>query len=369
MPVTSKTKWSQLKVGLMAMVALAILLYLIFLMSATRGFFTNKTVVYTYLNDSEAVAEASAVTLNGINVGEVSKVELSGATQPSRFVKITLEIETKYLPAIPVDSQAELVAANLLGTKYVNIKKGKSAQTIQAGAEIASSESAELEDVFRQSSQTLGALQNVVNKLSDIIDQVEVGKGTIGKLFVDPTLYNSLLGISDKFGSLASDLSTILNSSDNSVGKLAHDNGALYDDVRGIVTQANGVVTQIQGVVDGINSGKGTLGQLAQNPALYDDSRQILTDLHQLLAGIQAGQGTVGKLIKTDDFGDEIKTTLARVDTLLDKMSNGQGTIARLLNDPSLFEDLDGLTRESHALIKDFRANPKKFLRIKMAIF
>jgi phospholipid/cholesterol/gamma-HCH transport system substrate-binding protein len=369
MPGTSKTTWSQLKVGLMAIAALAILGFLIFLMSGARGFFTSKTDIYTFLNDSEAVAEASPVTLNGITVGEVSKVQLSGSPQPNRFVKITLAVETKFLPAIPVDSQAEMAAANLLGTKYINIKKGKSAQTVQAGAEIASSESAELEDVFRQSSQTLGALQNVVNKLSDIIDQVQVGKGTIGKLFVDPALYNSLLGISDKFGSLASDLQTTLSSSNNSVGKLLNDKGALYDDIHGIVTQANGVVTQINTAVDGINSGKGTLGQLAQNPALFDDYRQIATDLHQLLAGIQAGQGTVGKLLKSDEMSDEIKSTLARVDTLLDKMSNGPGTVARLLNDPSLYEDLDGFTRESHALIKDFRANPKKFLRIQLKIF
>jgi phospholipid/cholesterol/gamma-HCH transport system substrate-binding protein len=366
---TSKTKWAQLRVGLLAVGALAILGFLIFLMSGTQAFFTSKTEVYTFLNDSQAVTEASPVTLNGINIGKVAKVELSGSPQPDRYVKITMLVETKFLPAIPVDSQAELAAANLLGTKYINIKKGKSAQTIQSGAEIASSESAELEDVFRQSSSTLAALQIVVNKLGDIVDQVAVGKGTIGKLFVDPALYNSLLGISDRFGSLATDLHTVLNSSDNSVGKLFHDNGALYNDVQGIVTQVNGVMTQFEKVVDGINSGKGTLGQLAQNPAAYDDFRQILGDVHQLLAGIQSGKGTVGKLLTTDELNDEIKSTMTRLDSLLDKMSNGQGTIARLLNDPSLFEDLDGLTRESHGLIKDFRTNPKKFLRIKLGLF
>jgi phospholipid/cholesterol/gamma-HCH transport system substrate-binding protein len=366
---TSKTKWAQLKVGLMAIAALAILGFLIFLMSGARGFFTTKTDIYTFLNDSENVAEASPVTLNGITIGEVKKVELSGAPQPARFVKFTLAIETKYLPAIPVDSQAEMAAANLLGTKYINIKKGKSPQSIQPGAELASSESAELEDVFRQSSETLGTLQSVVTKLGDIVDQVEVGKGTIGKLFVDPALYNSFLAISDKFGSLASDLSTVLNSPDNSVGKLFHDNGQLYNDLTGIVTQVNGVVAQVDKVVDGINTGKGTLGQLAQNPAVYDQAKQLLDDMHQLLAGIQAGQGTVGKLVKTDELSDEIKATMTRIDTLLDKLSNGQGTVARLLNDPSLYEDLDGFTRESHALIKDFRANPKKFLRIKLGIF
>jgi phospholipid/cholesterol/gamma-HCH transport system substrate-binding protein len=36
---------------------------------------------------------------------------------------------------------------------------------------------------------------------------------------------------------------------------------------------------------------------------------------------------------------------------------------------PQLYESLNGATRELHELMKDFRANPKKFLRIKLALF
>jgi phospholipid/cholesterol/gamma-HCH transport system substrate-binding protein len=36
---------------------------------------------------------------------------------------------------------------------------------------------------------------------------------------------------------------------------------------------------------------------------------------------------------------------------------------------PSLYDSLDGTTRELHGLLKDFRANPKKFLRIKLGLF
>ncbi len=77
----------------------------------------------------------------------------------------------------------------------------------------------------------------------------------------------------------------------------------------------------------------------------------------------------MGKLLKTDELSDEIKSTMAHVDVLLDKINNGQGTVARLLNDPALEDDLDGIIRETHGLMKDFRANPKKFLHIKFTIF
>jgi phospholipid/cholesterol/gamma-HCH transport system substrate-binding protein len=40
-----------------------------------------------------------------------------------------------------------------------------------------------------------------------------------------------------------------------------------------------------------------------------------------------------------------------------------------LMVNPELYDSLNGTTRELNGLLKDFRANPKKFLRIKLAVF
>ena len=60
---------------------------------------------------------------------------------------------------------------------------------------------------------------------------------------------------------------------------------------------------------------------------------------------------------------------MGRLDTLLDKINSGQGTLGQLLVNPSLYQSLDSTALEINGLMKDFRANPKKFLRIKLAIF
>jgi phospholipid/cholesterol/gamma-HCH transport system substrate-binding protein len=54
---------------------------------------------------------------------------------------------------------------------------------------------------------------------------------------------------------------------------------------------------------------------------------------------------------------------------VIDKVNSGQGTIGQLLVNQQLYDNLNGATREMHLLMKDFRSNPKKFLRIKLAIF
>ena len=78
---------------------------------------------------------------------------------------------------------------------------------------------------------------------------------------------------------------------------------------------------------------------------------------------------TAGKLLSSDELHNQLQATMGRLDTLLDKINNGQGTIGQLLVNPSLYQNLDSTTREVNGLMKDFRANPKKFLRIKLGLF
>jgi len=353
MPTTSKSKWAQLKVGIMAMVALLLLAFLIILMSGVNPLFRRTTDVYTYLSDSVAMTEgATPVRLNGILIGKVKKIELSGSTDPGRIVKITLSIDNTALPLVPVDSQAKLAQQNLLGSRYVNIKKGTSSQTIQAGAEIASADTPEIEDLFQQGSSTLAALQKIMDRVNGIIDDIQGGKGTIGALLVDRTLYNRAVEIVDDVKSLT----TALNAPDSTIGRLIHED-TLYKDVAGTVGKINTLI-------DGLNAGQGTAGKLLKDDALYNELHATIGDVRETIAKINKGDGTVSKLLNSSELHDQLITSMGKLDGVLDKVNNGDGTIGRLMNDPSLFESLDGTSRDLQGFIKEFRANPKKFLTI-----
>jgi phospholipid/cholesterol/gamma-HCH transport system substrate-binding protein len=365
MPGPSKTRWSQLKVGLMAIAAFTILAVLIFLMVGNLGMFRPKSDIYTFMNDTESVDQGADVRLNGILIGKIASVGLSGSSDPGRIIRVVLQIDNRYLSSIPVDSQTGLGAANLLGTKFVNIKKGKSPQTIQPGAELPSSVTAELEDIFQQSSSTLAALQTTVAKINHIVDQVDSGKGTIGELLFDDTLSKKLLTILDSAQKTIDEGQMVvanINSDTNSVGKFLHDKNEIYG-------QVHDGLTKLNDTIDKVNNGQGTIAKALNDPAIFDEARDSLMQVRNLLAGIEAGQGTLGKLVKSDELHEQVKGTLARVDTLLDKINNGPGTVSELLNNPQLYESLDGTTRELQGLLKDFRANPKKFLHIKLGLF
>ncbi len=362
MPVSSKAKWSELRVGVMAAFALGILGFLVFLLAGTNSLFKSTSDIYTYFDDSANIAVAAQVTLNGILVGKVTGVGLSGQNQPGKIIRVKMQIEDQYLPSIPADSQAVITAGNLLGTKYINIKKGRSPQAIAKGGDLPSQNLTTIDDFVQQGNTALTALQSIVTKAGAIVDDVQSGKGTIGMLLVDDTIAKKMTSIVVEAEKLVVTLRKAAESDQNSVGKLLHDNGAMYDDIRGSIAR-------VDGLIDDIQKGDGTVGKLVKDPAVYNESLKTIADLRRILAGIERGEGDVGKLLKSDELHEEIKGTIGRIDSMLDKINKGEGTLGQLLTNPALYESLDGTTREVRALLKDFRANPKKFLTIQLKIF
>jgi len=54
------------------------------------------------------------------------------------------------------------------------------------------------------------------------------------------------------------------------------------------------------------------------------------------------------------------------LDSISQKINTGQGTAGKLVNDKELYEDIKKTNKELQALIADIKANPKKYLTVKV---
>jgi phospholipid/cholesterol/gamma-HCH transport system substrate-binding protein len=357
MPAAKKVRWAQLRVGIMAIVAMIILGVLVWLLTSQKPFWEHYATIYTYMRDSVALAKGSPVRLNGILVGSVDTVELSSSKDPKRTVRISMQVERARLKDIPIDSIAGLSAENVLGTKFINIDKGRAVRSVQPGGEIQSEPSAEIEDLVRKGFDLFDSAQAVLNRADRIITQVESGQGSIGKFLVDPEFYNRLMAAITDFQKVAN----AITSGQGTIGKLLYD-PSLYDQARSSVERLDALMADLQ-------KGKGTAGKLLNDPAAYDELRANLAEFHRLLDDLNAGKGTAGKLLKDETAYRQIQGVLGKLDTALGKVNSGEGTLGQLLVNPQLYNSLNGLSSEAHGLVKDIRANPKKFLRIKLGLF
>jgi len=357
MPSAKKVRWAQLRVGIMALGAMFILAVLVFLLTGTKKLFAEKAALYTYMNDSAALAVGSPVRLNGIVVGDVTEVGLSGSKDLRKAVRIEMSVEKGMLTSIPVDSQAGISAENVLGTKFINIKMGSAQDKIRPGGTLPALDTTEFDEVVQSGYDVMTSARGLLKRIEAIVSEVESGKGSIGKFLKDDEFYNRLTATVAETQQVAS----AINSGRGTVGRLIYDD-RLYDDVRASVSR-------LDAILQGVEQGQGTAGKLIRDPALYDDARKTVGELGRLVEDLNAGKGTAGKLLKDEALHREIRSTIAKLETMLDGFNSGKGTIGQLVVNPQLFESLSGASAELQGLMKDFRANPKKFLRIKLALF
>jgi phospholipid/cholesterol/gamma-HCH transport system substrate-binding protein len=357
MPAAHKVGWAQLRVGVMAVAALAITGTLVFLLTGTKKLFTDDVVIYTYMDDAAALATGSPVRLNGILVGKVAEVGLSGENTPQRIIRVAMNVERQYLSQIPVDSVAAIAAENVLGAKFINIRKGQSPTTVQEGGEVQALDTREFDEVVQQSYTLLASLQGILKRVDAIVGLVEAGKGSIGRLLVDEELYNRILAITAE----VQKISGAMSKPQGTIGRLIYDD-AIYNDIRQSMGRVDSVLSDLQ-------AGQGTAGKLLKDEALYTELRQTIGEVRRTVQNLNAGKGTAGKLLNDDALYKQLQASLGRVDLIIEKINAGQGTVGQLLVNPQLYDTLNGATGELQQLLRAIRDNPKKYLRIKLSLF
>ena len=358
MPDRSKVRWSQLKVGVVGLAAFIVLFVLVFLLSSSKGgLFRHNALLRTFMEDAHGIADGSVVRLNGFTVGYLDGLILTNSRDRKRAVEFDMRVQEKYLKDIPVDSVAGISAANLLGDKFINITKGQDARTVRDGDELKSFEGQDIPELMAQTANFLQSFQTIVNRLDSLLKGVEEGKGNIGLLLKDDELYNRVNGIAAEMQKLLADV----RNSNGTFSKLIHDDD-LYQELRA-------PLKRLDAILAGIQSGQGTVGKALKDPSLYDDFRKTVGELNGLLADLNAGKGSAGKLLKDEQLQKRVDDLVAKFNVILDKINGGQGTLGQFVVNADLYQSLNETTREFQSLAKDMRANPKKFLTIRLTIF
>ena len=122
------------------------------------------------------------------------------------------------------------------------------------------------------------------------------------------------------------------------VGRLFSDE-ALYNNLNATVRETEDVMRQIR-------SGQGSAGRLVNDPALYNNANEIALQLRQIAADLRAGRGTAGKLLTNDELYNRINRTADRLDRSVDQVNSmiteinaGHGTLGRLIKDEQIYND------------------------------
>ena len=273
-------------------------------------------------------------------------------------VEVLMKVNTKYLYGIRKDTQILLSTAGVLGETFIDLDSSQAKLgVVSDGDTLPSRDVPDIQDVVRSSQGTLQNMDALLKRLDRIIAFVESGKGSVGKLIYDPTLYNRLSSTVSEFQDLVNEV----GQGKGTIGRLISDD-ALYNKI-------NATLDRVTAIVDDVNQGKGTAGKFLKDPALYNNANQTIADVKQLTDDINAGRGALGKFAKDPAFASRIQNIADKLSAITDRLDAGEGSAGKFLRDPAMFNHADELLTESRDLIRAVRQNPKKYLTIHLKLF
>jgi phospholipid/cholesterol/gamma-HCH transport system substrate-binding protein len=346
MPRTRSLAWSELKIGVLTIVAIVIAAVLIFTLTGTKGFFWQRYPLKTRFPNVAGLAKGSPVRVAGVEVGSVTEVDLSGAE-----VDVTFEVKKEFRPRITDKSIATLGSVSLLGESSVDITPATSGTPIpDYGYVPAGRAKGSLADVSEQ-------VVTGVEEITGLVKDVRAGRGTVGKLVTDEQLYAEL----QAFAASANGVTEAIKQGRGTIGKLVNDRRA--------ADALEASLRNLEHMTQRINAGEGSLGKLLKDEAFSESLTGATTNLKELTARLNRGEGTAGKLMTDATLFNRLNSITDRFDQLVNKLNEGEGTAGQLLKDKQLYENMNGAVNDFRALITEIKKDPKKYLNVKVSIF
>jgi phospholipid/cholesterol/gamma-HCH transport system substrate-binding protein len=352
--------WAQVRGGVFIFLALLFFAGGVLLMGQKTKMFVNKGAMRIVMSDVVGLKPGAPVWLAGVDVGLVTDIHFADPKN-SNEVSIDIEVDTDALKKIGPDSMITIKTRGLMGEKYVDVLPSKQ-YSEKPPAVLRGSSVAKLDDVIQKAGDTF-------DKVNSIIDNINQGKGTLGKLNKDETLYHNISRLTVEM----KDLVVTINHGEGTLGKLNRDPEP-YNKLISILNRADHTLKDIQ-------TSDGTLNRLIYDKTLYtkltslaDKSTQAADDVHDLNKRITSKDGTIGLLLNDREFYDKgmsllnkAESSVKAIEEVTAKVNSGSGTAGKLVNEKALYDKMNKMVDDLDALVKDFKEDPRKY--IKFSVF
>jgi phospholipid/cholesterol/gamma-HCH transport system substrate-binding protein len=346
MPRTRSLAWSELKIGLLTIAAIGLAGILIFALSGSGGFSWQRYPLKTKFKNVAGLNEGAQVRIAGVPVGAVTGVAFVG-----NEVEVLFEVSKKVQPLITDRSTAVLGSVSLLGESAVDLTAGQGGTPVPEDGYVAPGPVAgSIADVTAQA--TTG-----IEELTALLQDIRSGKGTIGQLMTNDSLHRELNALLVSVNQVTQGI----NQGRGTLGRLMNDPTAAKSLEASMAT--------LEAILSKIRAGDGSLGKFLNDDAFHTALTSTTANVNELTGRINRGEGTMGQLLNNREMFDRFNSTADRMDKLMAGLNAGEGTAGQVLRDKRLYENMNDTIAEMRKLVSDIRADPKKYLNVRVSLF
>ncbi len=302
---------NETKVGALTIIALAIL-FIGYSFLRGNDVFSSDNVFYTVYDNVDGLTTSKPVMVNGYQIGRVSQMDLL----ENGKIQVAFKINSDY--AIPTNTIARIVSADLLGSKAIVFDLGNSPTMTKNGGILQS-------DVQANLLEKVEPLQKKIENLVVKLDSVLTGVNTALNDDFQRNFSNSLRSISVSLNNMeriTSDVEELMGSERLRLAKIMQNIESITNNLRNNSTRINSILTNFD--------------QLSNDLAAMEIKSTV----------------------------DNANQAMKDVQSITDKINRGEGSLGLLVNDDKLYNNLNNASAELDGLISDLKSNPGKYLKL-----
>lgn len=360
----------ELKVGIFALIAAAILLYITFSLGSLQ-FLKKKIVgpsVIVYFSSVAGLDPRSPVKVAGVDVGSVEQITLEDS-------KARVVIRLKKGIKLRKNAQASLRSAGILGEKFIELSGGTPEQPFLGDGDVLerTKEVADVDEVMGKMSAIATDVKAMTESFREVFG-TEQGKVDLKKAVTNIGSFSENLSslieenqerldnIIINIESLSMTLKEAFQGSDNRLKQTLRNMEKLTAELnRKLPKMIDELEKLTEGVDRIVEENRDSIMESVEN--LRQATRDLgpaIKSLAQVAQRIEEGKGTIGRLISQEEIYENVRSATEKLDSAVGSIKNitgrlekGEGTIGKLLVDEKPYQDLRGsLSKVSSAISK-----------------
>ena len=285
----------EFKVGLFAILAIAILYYGFYFLKGI-DFFSTTTKYYVVYDNVDNLAESNPVLVSGYAVGRVSDIRIMPNKTHTVLVEIDIDATIKL-----GDSTKAILDSELLGGKFIVLSIGEVMKPKAPGDTVGSELAKGMFELLKNTAEPVASnLQTTLGKFNIVIDNLSKNSQRLDSIFKKlqktPDILNAtLLNANDKIDVVSSnftDVASNINSTLNELRPTLRNFAVLSDSLKRM--ELNKTIAKVQ---------------------------QALTGLNETLARLKKGDNTISKLLTEDSLYVNMNRLLIRMDSLVNHIN------------------------------------------------
>jgi phospholipid/cholesterol/gamma-HCH transport system substrate-binding protein len=290
-----------------------------------KNLLTAERSFYSLYDRIGGLTKSSPVTINGFQVGQVRRIDLS--ERLSGKIEVRFSISYRSIN-IPKGSSARIYSVDLMGTKGIALDLADNPELCNSNDTLAGSIEGDLWD---QVNAQMFPLKVKIESLMSSMDSVLSG---IQLVFNESNIEN----LAESFTSVKHTLTNLESASGFLDQYLKKESGSVTSLLTGIDTLSKGLLErthELKRVVGNMNRITDTLASVPLNQTIAS-FRDVLGNLNLITQKISAGEGSIGKLIINDSLYTAILATNSSLNRLIEDIRIHPGRYVRVtLSDKS----------------------------------